>query len=270
MLAGPVVADELRVAAGAGNPQPWRSNKVADLKSHLRDLVVANRILANEGAIDGFGHVSIRHPERPDRFFMSCSRSPGVVSEEDLIEFTLDCEPINQNGRRLYGERPIHGAVYQARPEINAVIHSHPYDVIPFTVTDVKLRPLLHVAGPIGEDIPVWNMADKFGPSDFIVRKMEEGHDLARCMGDHLVVLMRGHGATIAGHTTRQAVLTAIYLVVNARLQLAAMQLGTPQYLSSEEIELTTKMAHGYGSVERNWEYWSQRCGMEVSDHSLG
>src|SRR5579875_3839761 len=112
---------------------------MSDLDSMLRDLVIANRILAHEGVVDAFGHVSIRHPERPDRFFLSCSRSPELVVREDLMEFDLECRPLDQRGRTMYSERPIHGALYEARPDVQAVVHNHAYEVIPFGITPTRL-----------------------------------------------------------------------------------------------------------------------------------
>ena len=106
----------------------------------MQELVVANRILANEGVCDAFGHASIRHPDNPDRYVMARSRSPGVITIEDLMEYTLDGDPIDQRDRAMYAERHIHGGVYDVRPDVQAVVHSHSHAVIPFGVTGVRLR----------------------------------------------------------------------------------------------------------------------------------
>jgi HCOMODA/2-hydroxy-3-carboxy-muconic semialdehyde decarboxylase len=124
----------------------------------LRDLIVANRILANEQVLDAYGHVSVRHPERPDRFFLSCSRAPELVVRDDLMEYDLDCNPIDQQGRMMVAERPIHGAVYATRPDVMAVVHNHAHELIPFSVTEVKLRPLFHMAASLGPEVPVWDI----------------------------------------------------------------------------------------------------------------
>lgn len=238
---------------------------MSNLATSLQDLVIANRILAHEGVVDGYGHVSLRHPERADRFFLSRSRSPELVELDDLMEFDLDCRPVGQPGRMMYAERPIHGGIYEARPEIQSVIHNHAREVIPFTlVRTTKLRPVIHSAGGIGADIPVWDIREKFGDTDMLVRTMEQGRDLAACLGPRPVALMRGHGSVVAGRSVREAVLLAIYLMVNAKLQKEAMQLGEVDYLSDGEIALTAEMQVSPVSLDRVWEYWARRCGAPV------
>src|SRR5262249_32383546 len=150
----------------------------------LRSLVIANRILANEGVVDAYGHISARHPERPDRFFLSGSRSPELVTLDDIIEYDLDCNPMNLRGRAQYVERPIHAAIYRKRPDVMSVVHNHAYEVIPFTVAQsVKLRPLLHVASGIGTEIPVWDIRDTFGDTNLLVTTAAHGDDLAAALG---------------------------------------------------------------------------------------
>ena len=227
----------------------------------LKELVVANRILAHEEVLDAYGHVSIRHPERPDRFFLSCSRAPELVTVGDLMEYDLDCTPIDQQGRMMVAERPIHGAVYKARPDVMAVVHNHAHELIPFSVTEVKLRPLFHMAASLGREVPVWDIRDRFGDTDMLVRTMDQGLDLARTLGPRRVALMRGHGSVVAAASMREAVVTAVYLMVNARMQDRAMSYGPINYLSEGEIE---KMFHAImapTSINRAWEYWARRCG---------
>jgi ribulose-5-phosphate 4-epimerase/fuculose-1-phosphate aldolase len=226
------------------------------LTAQLSDLVLANHILAREGVVDAFGHVSVRHPSRPDRFFLSCSRSPELVSAEDIMEFDLDCNPIDESGRNMYVERPIHGEIYKARPDVGSVVHNHAQEVIPFTVADVELRPLLHVAAPMGIP-PVWDIESVFGATDLLVRTQEQGQELAGALGDGRAVLMRGHGATVVGSSLREAVLTAIYLMVNAKVQATAMQLGSTKFLSSEEIGKASETT--FATMDRAWEYWARR-----------
>ena len=235
---------------------------MSNLEALLDDLVVANRVLAHEGVVDGYGHVTMRHPDRPDRFFMACSRSPELVTRADLIEFDLDCNPIDLRGLTPYTERPIHGAAYQARPEINAVVHNHAYEVIPFTISDVKLRQVMHTAGGLGDDLPVWDIADKFGDTDFLVRTMDQGHDLACCLGHRSAALMRCHGAVVVGRTLPEVVRLSVYLMVNARLQCEAIKLGgTIRYMSEGERQKTEAMANGPRSTDRVWENWKRRAG---------
>ncbi len=228
----------------------------------LDDLVIANRILANEGVVDGFGHVSARHPERADRFFLSCSRSPQLVTRDDIIEFDLDCNPIELKGRTMYSERPIHGGIYQARPDVMGVVHNHAHTLIPFGVTSMKLRQLIHTSGGMGKEIPVWDIAEKFGDTDMLVTTMEQGHDLAKKLGPNRVALMRGHGVAVAGMNLRHAVYVSVYVMVNAKLQLEAMKGGEITFLSDGEIERTEEMAASPLSQNRVWEYWKMRCGL--------
>jgi ribulose-5-phosphate 4-epimerase/fuculose-1-phosphate aldolase len=204
----------------------------------LRDLVIANRILAHEGVVDAYGHISVRHPERPDRFFLSGSRSPELVTHDDIIEYDLDCNPIDLRGRAQYTERPIHGAIYRKRPDVVSVVHNHAYEVIPFTVAPgVKLKPLLHVAAGIGGEIPVWDIRPKFGDTNLLVTTNAQGDDLADGLGANRVVLMRGHGAAVAGASIQDAVHTSVHLKINAQIQTEAMRMGGDIiYLSEGEI----------------------------------
>ena len=185
---------------------------MSELEKNLQNLVIANRILANEGIVDNLGHVSIRHPERMDRFFMSRMRSPELVIREDILEFDLDSVPIDQQGRDIYNERFIHGSIYAARPEIMAVVHNHAQEVLPFTVSKVRIRPVFHIAAAIGKEVPVWDIRNRFGDTDLLVKTLDQGKDLARCMGCCSTVLMRGHGATIAEATLYEAIRTSIAL----------------------------------------------------------
>jgi ribulose-5-phosphate 4-epimerase/fuculose-1-phosphate aldolase len=231
------------------------------LKDALRELAIANRILAREGVVDAFGHVSIRHPERPDRYFMARSRSPELVTVDDLMEFSLEGTPIDARGRTAYSERFIHAAIYEARADVISVIHNHSHAIIPYGITPVKLRPVLHVAAAIGEEIPVWDIAKKFGDTNMLVVNMEQGRDLAATLGANRVALMRGHGCALAGRTLREAVFTAVYLQVNAELQTRALMLSDDvRYLSPGEAAKAKEMTSQPIGLERAWEYWSMRA----------
>ena len=227
----------------------------------IRDLIAANRILAREGVVDAFGHVSVRHPDNPERYFMSCSRSPELVTADDIMEFTLDGEPVDARDRKPYGERPIHGALFEMRPDVQSVVHNHAHELIPFGVTGVPIRAIMHVCGPIGADIPTWDIRDNFGETDHLVLTMEQGRDLAGCVGDGKVALMRGHGGVVNGGNVREAVMTAVYLQVNAKLQMQALQLGEPKFLTPTEIEACTARQFHPLSIDRAWEYWVARAG---------
>ena len=226
----------------------------------LREIVVANRILAKEEVVDAFGHVSARHPDRPDRYLMSRSRSPELVTLDDIMEFTLEGEPVGTGSGKPYAERHIHGAIFEARPDVGSVVHNHSEAVIPFAVTDAPLRPLMHVTGVIGEHVPVWDIADEFGDTNLLVTNMEQGRSLAAGLGDARVVLMRSHGCAVVGAGIREAVLTAVYTQVNARLQMQAMSLGKVRYLSPGEIARTPETLIGPLAMERAWEYLARRA----------
>ncbi len=232
-------------------------NKIFDA---LRELVIANRILANEGVVDAFGHVSIRHPDNPERFFMSCSRSPGIVTLDDLMEYTLDSEPVADLDLPMYAERYIHGAIFERRPDICAVVHNHSHAVIPFGISGVPIRPVVHVGSTMGGEVPIWDIHDSFGDTSLLVLNMEQGRDLARSMGDGLVALMRGHGCVAGGRNIKEAVMLAIYLEVNAKLQMQAMQIGKPKYLTPGEIELGKGRFSIDLAIDRSWEYWKIRA----------
>src|ERR1700723_1985683 len=215
---------------------------MSKLEAQLEELVIANRILAREGVADGFGHVSLRHPDRPDRFFMSRSRSPELVTRDDIMEFDLDCNPVDQRGRVMYGERPIHGAIFEARPDVNSVVHNHAHEIIPYSVSKTPIRQIIHTAGGIGSHVPVWDIRHDFGDTDLLVRTMDQGRSLAKALGGNTAILMRGHGATVAGKTVRDAVRLAVYLMVNAKLQTEAMQFGDVTFLSEKKIVASAEM----------------------------
>jgi ribulose-5-phosphate 4-epimerase/fuculose-1-phosphate aldolase len=231
------------------------------LNEYLRDLALSNRILAHEGVVDAFGHISLRHPERAERFFMSRSRSPELVTVADLMEFELDGTPVDARGRTPYSERFIHGAIYEKRADVTSVIHNHSHEIIPYGITPVKLRPVLHVGAAIGDEVPVWDIRKKFGDTNMLVLNMEQARDLAATLGPNRVALMRGHGCAVAAKTLRQAVFTAIYLQVNAKLQTEALNLSDEvQYLSPGELSRTKEMLSQQVGLDRAWEYWSMRA----------
>lgn len=231
------------------------------LKSVLTDVVIANRILAHEGILDGFGHVSVRHPEDPGRYFLPRSRSPELVTLEDLIEYTLDGAPVEDGGRPMYIERAIHGAIYEQRPDVRAICHNHADAVIPFSVTGTPLRPLMHIAALIGERVPVWDIAGEWEGTDLLVRTLEQGRSLARTLGSGRVALMRGHGSVVAAATLPDVTITAIYLARNAAYQLAASRLGEPTFLAPSEVASAIETHSRPNVVERAWEYWRARAG---------
>jgi len=233
---------------------------MADLQDLIADLVIANRILGREGVCDAFGHISVRHPERAGRYLLSCSRSPELVEADDIMVFELDGTPVDGGGRKPYLERFIHGAIYEARPDVQAVVHNHAPGVIPYSVTKTPLRPIQHTFARIGADIPVWDIHDRFGDTNMLVSNVEQGRDLAACLADNVVVLMRGHGCTVTAPSIAEAVLTSIYLQANARLQMDAMGLGEVKYLTPGEIDASSQINQPPVGSERAWEYFKARA----------
>jgi ribulose-5-phosphate 4-epimerase/fuculose-1-phosphate aldolase len=225
----------------------------------LYELALANRILANEGILDAFGHVSVRHPGDPSRYLMSRSRGPELVEPADLLEYNLDSEPIVPPTVRLYSERVIHGEIFKSRPEVMAVCHHHSPAVLPFCITGKKLRPIYHLGGVIGDDAPFWDQRDEFGDTNLLVVKPEEGRSLARALGANWVVLMRRHGATVAGTSIRDLVFRTIYSCRNAEYQLQAEALGAISPLNANEARMAGELHHQPGPINRAWEYWVRR-----------
>jgi HCOMODA/2-hydroxy-3-carboxy-muconic semialdehyde decarboxylase len=170
----------------------------------IQDLVIANRILAKEDVVDAYGHVSVRHPDNPRHFLIARSVAPELVTTEDIVELDLDGQPVRDEKRTLYLERFIHAAIFEARPDVMAVVHAHAEDTLAFGVAGAtKLRPVIHSGSFIGTEVPVWDIADNFGDTNLLVSNMEQGRDLAKCLGANNVALMRGHGFASAGRRRR-------------------------------------------------------------------
>ena len=235
---------------------------MADIDALINELVLANRILAGQGVVDAFGHVSVRHPDKPDRFFLSRSRSPELVEHEDIMEFGMDGQVTDGRTDPAYHERFIHAAVYEANPEINAVVHSHALDVLPFTISSVPLQPCIHTASQCGATIPVWDIRDTFGDTGLLVANMDHGRDLAKTMGSNRVALMRGHGFTAAGRTLGEVLKSSIYLPQNAKVLKEAMMLGgTVKVMSAGEIAARDADGPGGKDLFRAIAYWANKAG---------
>jgi ribulose-5-phosphate 4-epimerase/fuculose-1-phosphate aldolase len=224
------------------------------------ELATANRILAREGVVDSFGHVSIRHPDRPERYVLSRARAPECIEVDDLMEFTCDGTPIDAAGRKPYAERFIHGAVYDARPAVQAIVHHHSPSVIPFSVTTAVLSPVMHMCAGIGTSVPTWDSRASFGDTNLLVTNMEMATELAAALGDRPAILMRGHGCVVAGMSLREVVFNSIYLQLNADLQMKASGLGDITFLSEGEVAAVLR-TRGSFTFERAWEFWCRRAG---------
>lgn len=225
----------------------------------VEKLVIANRILYNQGVVDGFGHVSVRHNQSADHFLLSCNRAPGLVKRADILTYDLDGNLAEASDLRPYLERFIHGEIYRARPDVMAVVHSHSPSVIPFGVTGQRLRPIFHMSGFLGSGSSLFEIRDAGGATDLLIRNAGLGRALAASLGQHSCVLMRGHGSTVVAPSLERAVYRAVYAEENAKLQLSASVLGPVEFLTPEEAELA--MAATEGQVMRPWELWSKSIG---------
>jgi ribulose-5-phosphate 4-epimerase/fuculose-1-phosphate aldolase len=224
------------------------------------DLVAANRILVDLGVLDGYGHVSVRHPADPQRYLMSRSIAPELVTAADVMEFDLDSNPVDARGRSTYLERFIHGEVYRVRPDVKAVVHDHSPAIIPFGVSSAPLRPLYHMSAFLGGGVPVFDIKTASGQAtDMLVRTAALGKSLAQTLGSRPVALMRGHGAVVVGASLPLVVFRAYYTEMNARLQAQAMGLGgSVTYLDDEEARRAE--ASVGGTVPRPWELWRRKA----------
>jgi ribulose-5-phosphate 4-epimerase/fuculose-1-phosphate aldolase len=231
----------------------------------VADLAAASRILAAQGVVDGFGHVSMRHPSAPDRYLMARALAPALVAPKDIIEYDLDSNACNAAGRPSFLERFIHGEIYRARPEIMAVVHSHSPSVIPFGLVDVPMRAMFHNAAFIAAGVPVFDIREKFGATDLLVSDHAKGAALTQIMGKHDVTLMRAHGSVACGATLETAVFRAVYTEVNARIQhwTTALGEGAPiAALEPEEARLADAVNQGAGV--RAWQLWRTQVRNQV------
>lgn len=238
---------------------------MAELSELFEDMVTANRILAYEGVVDGYGHVSVRHPERADRFFMSCARTPQCIEVEDILEYALDSAPIDARGKSSYRERFIHGALYEARPDVGAIVHSHSRSVIPFGVGGERIRPMASAYALIGPAVPIWDSREKFGDTDLLVSDPSMGRDLARVLGSGTCALMRGHGSVVAEASLRRTVYISIALQESAELQMKTARYDNINFLSPGEIAKSIAMnsiTQPRQGLDRTWEYYCRRAGV--------
>jgi ribulose-5-phosphate 4-epimerase/fuculose-1-phosphate aldolase len=227
----------------------------------IEDLVAANRILADQGLLDGWGHVSVRHNRDPNRFLMARGVAAQLVTAKDILEFDLDSRPVDTHGlpmSALFTERYIHGEIYKLRPDVMAIVHTHAPSLIPFGVTKVPLQPMYHRSAFISFGIPVFEIRERAGMTDMLIRNATLGHNLAEALGDHPAALMRGHGAVITGPSLPRVVSRTIFLALNATLQAQAMSMGAPiTYMDREEArKIEEREGHG---LARTWEGWKQK-----------
>jgi ribulose-5-phosphate 4-epimerase/fuculose-1-phosphate aldolase len=232
---------------------PGRADPAAE-PALIADVVVANHILFDQGVVDGFGHISVRSEVDPSHYYLARSMAPALVTAADIIEYDLDSNPLNANGRASYLERFIHGQIYKARPDVKAIVHSHSPAVIPFGVSEVPLKPIYHMSSFLGAGVPVFDIRHAAGDTDMLIRDNKLGEDLAKTLGDKPVSLMRGHGSVTVGNSIKQVVFRAVYTEINAKLESDALKLGPVIFLNDEEARLAAKTTAGL--VDRPWEMW--------------
>ena len=224
----------------------------------IEDLVAANRILADQGVLDGWGHVSVRHNRDPNRFLLSRARAPELVNADDIIEFDLDSNPVDAKGRSLYTERFIHGEIYKARPDVIAIVHTHAPALIPFGIAKVALQPVYHRSAFVSGGIPVFEIREGAGMTDMLIRNDAQGAALAATIGNGAVVLMRGHGYCAVGADIAEAVFRAYYTQLNAELQQRAIGLGGKvTFLADEEGALYDETNRKV--IGRPWGLWKAK-----------
>jgi len=257
---GGLAAGWLMAAARGVSADPAPASAGAPAPGLIEDLVAANRILADQGVLDGYGHVSARHDRDPDRYLLSRSLAPELVTAGDVMEYDLDSRPVDARGRTAYLERFIHGEVYRARPDVKAIVHHHAPSVIPFGTSTVPLRPLYHMAAFLGGGVPVFDIrAAAGGPTDMLVSSAALGQALGRTLGEHPAVLMRGHGAVVVGASLPQAVARSVYMEIDARLAAQAIALGGEvRYLDAEEARRAQAAVEA--TFGRPWELWKRKA----------
>jgi HCOMODA/2-hydroxy-3-carboxy-muconic semialdehyde decarboxylase len=227
-------------------------------RAALEDLAAASRILVDQGVFDAAGHVSMRHPGHAERFLMSRSLAPALVTADDIIELTLDCDVCDARGRRPFIERFLHGAIYRARPDVMAIAHGHSTSVIPFGLVATPMRATYHNAAFLAAGVPVFDIRDRFGATDIVISSAERGAALAEVLADKSVALLRAHGVVVVGPSLQAAVFRAVFTEVSARVQLQAAVLGGPIAALDEE-EGRQADAINLATLGRSWELWKRR-----------
>ena len=226
--------------------------------SLVEKLVYANRILYDQGIVDGLGHVSVRHDSVPGVYLLSCNRAPGLVQRGDIVCYNLDGDAVSETTERPYLERFIHSEIYKARPDVQSVLHSHSPAVLPYCCVDRPLRPVIHMGAFLGDAVPVYEIRDKHGDStDLFGNAQDVCADIAEALGTYPVVLMARHGVVNVGNSIREVVYRAIYLELNASIQTTSLQVGKINYLTPGEIDMAGKLVGA--QIDRGWEHWSQR-----------
>ena len=228
--------------------------------SQILDLVIASRTLAEHGVIDAYGHATVRSESNPQRYLMARNLAPELVTEGDILEFDLDSNAIDAKGQAVYQERFIHGEIYKARPDVNAIVHNHSPSVVPFACTGCEMKPIFHMSAFIGLGVPNWDIRDAQKGTDMLVKTPYLGEHLAKGLGKHPAVLMRGHGSTVVGENLQRAVGRTIYLEMNARMQFQSIVLagenGHIVFMDDAEVQANVS----WQNYDRSWNLWRTRA----------
>jgi HCOMODA/2-hydroxy-3-carboxy-muconic semialdehyde decarboxylase len=255
LLAGTVLASSsaMEAKAAVAEPQTLGPEPPHDVPTLRADLVTANRILYDQGVVDGYGHVSVRHPTDPSRFLISRWLAPDMVTENDILELDFDCKPVSGEKARLYSEVYIHGEVYRGRPDVKAVVHTHAPAVILMGISGETLMPMYQMTGYMGAGVPVFDIRQEIGNTNMLINDATRGRALVKVLGDHAAVLMRGHGGVVTGNSLYQVVGRGVYMKVNSELQIQV--LGKKMvYLNAEEAKLTSA-----ADYPKDWEMWKRK-----------
>lgn len=230
------------------------------IKTAIEELVIANHILYDQNAVDGYGHISVRNPANPNTFFLARSIAPSSVKVEDIIEFDMSGKALNGDNRTAYGERFIHSGILKNRPDINSVIHGHAPPILSYGLTGTTLKPVYHMSSFLGEGAPIFeirNFAKPNPDTDMFVSNIELGNALSQTMGLQYFVLMRGHGYAAGGDSIKKAVFRAIYAIQNASIQSEAIKMGQVQYLTPGEAAISQETIEK--TIGRPWQLWTER-----------
>jgi ribulose-5-phosphate 4-epimerase/fuculose-1-phosphate aldolase len=255
LLTGALLGASEEMAANEEQTRIPPSTTPQDKESLFADLVVANHILADQGVVDGYGHVSARHPTNPDHFYISRWLAPDLVTEKDIVELDLDCVPVAGDTRRLYSERYIHSEIYKLRPDVKSIVHTHAPTVVLMGVCGEPLVPIYHMTGFIGAGLPIFDIRKSFGMTSMLITDPAKGKALAQTLGDHSGALMRGHGGITVGTSLSHSVGRSVYLKIDAEMQLQVLGRKI-EYLTPEEAKLAEA---GNQDFPKDWDLWKRK-----------
>jgi ribulose-5-phosphate 4-epimerase/fuculose-1-phosphate aldolase len=256
-LTNAVLAAAPQAGGQIAAPSAAKSDAAEAMASLIWDLVAANRILADQEVLDGYGHVSVRNEQNPARYLLARSMAPEITTADDIMEFDLDSNPIDGRGRAMHSERFIHGEIYKARADVKSVVHFHAPPVVLMSVSGEPLKPIYHMAAYLGDGVPLFDIRKSTGKmTNMLVSDAALGHALAQTLGNKPAALMRGHGAVVVGESLQHAVGRSVYLKINAEMQVQALGKNI-EYLDAEEARLA---AAATNTFPKDWELWKEKA----------